>query len=77
MIARRPTTSGFVVRPDEPGSIKGHVVRRGRSHTVVTMISQGGNLVCPQCGASFVPAFDELTTTGECRGSSMTERFNN
>ena len=77
MRAKEPTTSGFVVRPDESCSVKGHVVRKGRSHTVMTMISQGGNMVCPECGASFVPAFGELATSGECRGSSMTERFNN
>jgi hypothetical protein len=75
MIAKRPTASGFVVRRDGSYSVKGHVVRNGRSHTVMTMISQGGDMVCPECGASFTPAFDKLATTGECRGSSMTERF--
>jgi len=77
MIAKRPTTSGFVAKRDKSYSVKGHVVRKGRSHTVMTMISQGGNMVCPECAASFVSACDELATTGECRGSSMTERFNN
>jgi hypothetical protein len=75
MIAKRPTTSGFVVKSDKSCSVKGHVVRNGRSHTVRAMISQERNMVCPECGASFVPALDELATTGECRGSSMTERF--
>ena len=62
MIAKRQTTSGFVVKSDKSYSVKGHVVRNGISHAVTAMISQDRNMVCPECGASFVPAFDELAT---------------
>ena len=75
MKPRNPIQSGFISYEDY--KVKGHSIRKGQSHARREMIEQSGDFVCPECGASFTPAFGVLGTTGNCSGMAMRERFAN